>query len=785
MSALGRKLWRDFRQLRGQVLAIAAVMVGGIAMMTMALSNYHALSGTRTLYYSQYRFADVFAQVRRAPLSLLPAVREIDGVREAQARVNAMARIEVPGYPEPVTGQLVSLSAPGDPGLNAVHLESGRLAEGDAEIVVGASFAQAHGLAPGGELVAIINGRRQTLRIVGIGMSPEFVYQIRPGDVFPDFERFGVMWMSREALSTAFDLDGAFNDLVLGLERGARVEDVVDALDRLLAPYGAIGAHGRELQMSHRFLDEELGQLQVMTRMFTLIFLGVAAFLLNIVLGRLVGTQREQIAVLKAFGYSRWEVGAHYAALVMLMVGAGVLPGLLLGAWMGQGMAKLYMVYFSFPFLHWTLPPVVVALACAFALAAGAIGTVGALMRAFRLSPAEAMRPEAPPVFRRTLGERIGLARWLDPAARMILRTLERRPLRSGLSVLGIGMAGGMLVMSGFQSAAIEEMVETQFGFAQRDDLAVTLVEPAGLRAVQELAALPGVRAVEPFRAAPVVLRAGHRSHRTALQGLPRDADLKRVLDRDLRPMVLPPEGLLLTDYLADMLGLSPGDRVQVDFLDGPRRQVELTLTGTVNEYLGVGAYLPREQLNRLLQEDALVSGAWLSVDPLRRDLLLSELRARPRVAGITDREAMIRGFRQTLAESILTFTLIATVLAGSIAVGVVYNAARITLAERSREFATLRVLGYTRAEVRRLLAGELATLTLLALLPGFAIGHGLSVLLAWSFQSELYRIPVAVPAQAYALAGLLLLAATLVSILLVRNRLDRLDIASALKTME
>lgn len=785
MTALHRKLWRDLRQLRGQVIAIALVMVGGIGTMVMAQTNYAALAGTRALYYAEYRFAEVFARVKRAPLPLVEAVRATPGVREAEPRVTGFVTLEIAGYDEPVTGQMVSLPRPGDPGLNRLFLRAGRMPAADDEVVIGEVFAEAHGLRPGDALVAILNGRRQLLSISGVGLSPEFIYQIRPGDVFPDFERFGVLWMPYEPLAMAFDMDGAFNDLSLTLTREAREDDIIDALDAMLAPYGGAGAHGRDLQLSHRFLDEELGQLQVMTRLFTGIFLGVTAFLLNVVIGRLISTQREQIAVLKAYGYSRVEVSLHYAQLALLMVGVGVLPGLALGTWLGRGMADIYMDFYRFPYLAWSLEPFVVALACGFALAAAAIGTAGGLQRVFRLPPAEAMRPEAPPVFRRTLTERAGLGAVLDPAARMILRNLERRPLRTLLSVLGIGLAVGILVLSRFQRGAIEEMVDVQFGFAQRDDFAVTFSEPTSSRAASELAALPGVRAVEPFRSAAVRLRHGHREYRTALQGLPDDGDLKRVLDAELRPARLPDDGLLLTDYLADLLRVRPGDTIDVEFLEGHRRTLAVPVAGTVHEYLGVGAYARREVVNRLLGEGGALSGAWLSLAPGARVGVVQELRARPRVAAVTDRAAMVQSFRETMAESILTFTLIATLMAGSIALGVVYNASRITLAERGRELASLRVLGYTRREVRALLVGELFTLTFLALVPGFLLGVGMVLLLIEGFSSDLYRIPLAIAPSGFAIAGLVVLGATALSGYLVRRRLDELDLVAVLKLKE
>ncbi len=784
MKALHRKLWRDFWQLRGQSLAIALVVVGGIATMVMAMSNHQALSDTRARFYERHRFAEVFAHIERAPWDVLQELSALPGVRQAQGRVVVGVHLDMPDFDEAVTAQVVSLPE-GEDGLNQLYLREGTLPSQPSEVVVGEAFAEAHHLHPGSRITAIVNGRRQELLVSGVGLSPEFIYQIRPGDVFPDFARFTILWMPREALASAFDLAGAFNNVVMTLHPGTATAEVTGEVDRLLRPYGGTGAYGRDLQMSDRFLSEELKQLQTMTRLFSTIFLGVSAFLLNVVIGRLIGTQREQIAVLKAFGYTSWEVGLHYAQLVLLMVSVGVLPGVALGAWMGHGMARMYMTFYRFPYLEWSVSPAIWALAAAFVLAAAALGTVGGLRRVFNLAPAEAMRPEAPPVFHRTLSERLGLGHWFDPAAMMVVRNLERRPVRSLLSIVGIGLAGGILVMSRLQSSAIDEMVSVQFGLAQRDDLSVGFAHPTHWRAVDELAALPGVLAVEGYRESPVKLRNGHREYTTALQGLGAPGELKRVLDAELHANPPPPEGLMLTDYLATMLHVKPGDRLEVEFLDGRRERLDLPVASTVKEFLGVGAYARREWLNRLRQEDDVVSGAWLKVDPAKKADVLLALRERPRVSGVTDRAAAIRSFYDTMAESILTFTLIITFMAGSIAVGVVYNAARITLAERARDLASLRILGYTRDEVRNLLLGELATLSLLALLPGFALGYGMSALLVASFQSDLYRIPLVVHPVAFAFAGAVMLVASGLSAWLVARRLRRLDLVAVLKTRE
>jgi len=784
VKALQRKLLRDAWQLRGQALAIALVVIGGIATLVMALSNYQALQQTRERFYEEYRFAELFASLQRAPQSLLADLAALPGVHQAQGRVQALAHLELAGFERPITGQMVALPEhPGD--LHQLHLRSGAWPAQPWEAVLGEAFALAHGLQAGDALVAIVNGRRQELRISGIGLSPEFIYPVRPGDLFPDFVHFTVLWLPRETLAGALDLEGAFNQLLLDLAPGASEADLIAAVDRLLQPYGGRGSHGRDLQFSHRLLEEELLGLRTMSQLFGLIFLGVTAFLLSVLSARLIRTQQEQIALLKAFGYRNRQIAAHYAGLVLLLVSVGVLPGLALGAWLGRGMAELYASFYHFPFLDWGLRPELVLLACAFALSAAALGTAGGLWRAWRLAPAEAMRPPSPARFGHSRSERLLPSRWLPPSARMVARQLERHPGRTLLSVLGIALAGGILIMSRLQAAAIDEIVRVQFDLVQREHLSLVFTQATPIGALDELASLPGVLAVEGVRHSPVRLRHGPRSFVSAVQGLPEQSELRRVLDQQLQPVELPLQGLLLTEHLAQMLQIRPGQTLQVEFLDGRRDTLWLPVAGTVQEYLGVGVYARLGWLNPLLLEGELISGALLRIDPTQEMALLQALRQRPGVASVIEQERAIAAFMDTMAEGMLTFGLIMTLLASSIAVGVVYNAARITLAERARDLASLRVLGYTPQEVRDLLLGELGALVLLALLPAFAIGYGLSALLVAGMQNELFRIPLVVTPQAFALGGLVLLLASALAAWWALRRLRQLDLVAVLKTRE
>ena len=788
MTALNLKLLRDLWHMRGQALAIAAVIAGGVATLVMSLSTYDSLVASRDLFYRDYRFAEVFTRLTRAPEAVAARLAETPGVERIETRVVAVVKLEVAGFTDPVTGVLSSLPDTGQPLLNTLHLKRGRWLtpySGD-EVIVSDTFADAHGLHPGDRIHAVIHGKRKALTLVGVALSPEYVYQIAPGAMFPDFKRYGVLWMGRNALAAAYDMDGAFNNVSLTLTPGAEAQAVIDRLDGLLARYGGIGAFARKDQFSNRFLSEELKQLQTTATVFPSIFLGVAAFLLNVVVARLIATQREQIAVLKAFGYRPLAIGWHYLKLVLTVAFIGVAGGVALGAWFGQGLAGVYMELYRFPYLDYVLNPGVIAIALGVAGLAAASGTLVAVGRAVRLPPAEGMRPETPVVYRATLLERLGLQRLLSQPTRMILRHIERRPLKSLLTVFGIACAGGLMMVGNYQRGAIDFMVDIQFRQAAREDLAVGFIESTSGRALFELAQLPGVRHVEGFRDVAANLRFGQYHYRSAVYGIQPDGILHRSLDRNLRPVQVPPGGIVLTDHLANnILRVKPGDLLTVEVLEGRRQVLQVPVLGITKQYLGVSAYMRQDDLNALLREGHVVSGAYIGHAPDAAADLYARLHARPRVLGMVAHAAAIRSFYDTLGEFVLFFNMVATLLAATIAFGVVYNSARIALSERGRELASLRVLGFTHGEIAYILLGELALLTLAAIPLGFLVGVGLCGILVVVFESDLYRLPLVLEPYNFALSALVVTVSAVISGLLVWRQLGRLDLVGVLKTRE
>jgi len=787
MRALNIKLLRDLWSIRGQAIAIVFVVIAGVATYIMFLSTLSSLTITQAHYYDDYRFAHVFSSLKRAPESVKQRIEAIAGVVHVDTRVVANVNLDIEGFAEPVTGRLVSIPEGKEALLNKLFMRKGRLVDAgrDDEVILSETFANAHRLVVGDHVKAIINGRYKKLTIVGLALSPEYIHQLRPGSAFPDYKRYGILWMGREALASAYDMQGAFNDIAISISKDGNELTIIEQLDDVLAAYGGTGAYGRDDQFSNRFLTQELKNLANNARMFPMIFIAVAIFLLNVVAGRIVSMQREQIAALKAFGYGNVSICLHYFLMVLIIVVIGVSIGIATGIWLGQGMSYLYMDFFSFPYLNYHLENSVIISAVIINLLSAIVAAYFAVRRAMLLQPAEAMRPEPPVKYTVSWFERMGVGGWLNQPNRMIIRHISRRPVKSALTVLGIAFACGILMTGRFQQDTVSYMMDIQYNLMQRDDLALVFNEPTSRRVLFELQSLPGVEHAEVLRQVSVELSYGHRKHRTGILGLEPNAQLQRLMDVNLKPISMPEAGMIMTDYLAEMLGVAVGDEVVVKVMEGNRLSHSVPVVGLVNEYMGVSAYMDMQSLNRLLKEGDAVSGAKLQLDEQYLQSLFDYFKTVPAIASTLERKQEIVNFNKTMDETMIFVTMVATVFSSVIAFGVVYNSARIALAERSRELASLRVLGFTRGEISYILLGELTLLALCAIPLGFVAGYMLCAAIALGLQSELYRVPVIISLQTYAFAGAVVFVASFLSALVVRRKLDNLDLIAALKTKE
>jgi len=787
VRALDRKMLRDLRRIWAQTLAIALVLACGIMLMVGAQGTQRSLEQSRAAYYERYRFADVFAQATRAPRALLAEVAAIDGVALVEGRIRFHAVLDIAGMEEPATAQVLSLPADGAPILNVPLLRTGRMPNPlrPEEVLINEPLGQAHGLTPGSGFRGILDGQMRELTVTGWVLSPEFVYTIAPGAIMPDDRRFGLIWMNEAAAASATGMQGAMNDIALTLTRGADERAVIATLDRLLDPYGGTGAHGRDRQASHSFLDSELEQLAGLARFMPPIFLIVAAFLVNMVLGRLIAIERPQIGLMRAVGYTRFEVAAHYLKLAGLIGVVGVALGWGLGWSIRNGMLAIYGDFFRFPFLLRDFSLTAAVLSGGLGLLAVLLGAMRAVLAALRLAPAEAMQPPAPPVFSRGWLDRALGAFRLRQTTMMIFRSIIRWPGRAAITLFGVSASVAVLVASYFLFDAMAVVTDRSFGQGNRQQITLTLNQAQPLAVLDDALALPGVRRVEGAFAVPVRLVNGHRDRLSALQGHFEGAELARLMDDVAGATALPAEGVVLPALLARTLGVAPGDMLRLELLAAPREVLELPVAAVIHQSLGQEAHIAAPALFAALRIAPQVNQLHLLVDTDQMAELNAQIKQTPAVAGLADWAEVRRQFDATMAENLLTMVAIYTIIGVLIAIGVVYNAARIQLSERSHELASLRVMGFTRAEVGFVLVGEMMLLSLLAVPLGWVLGGLFAAGMVEAVSTDVVQLPYVVSRRTYAAAATVVVLASLGAALLVRRRLDRVDLNTALKARQ
>lgn len=787
MSLLDRKLLRDLGTMRGQVVTIALVVAAGVAVFVASISTYDSLYAARDRFYAAARFPQVFVTLKRAPLPVAGRLAEIPGIASVAPRIAQDVIVDWPSAMLPVSARVISLTRGGDEPLSRLHLRSGTAPEpGDSRgAVVNEAFAEANGVRPGMEVRVILNQRVQAFRITGVALSPEFVYAVKPGIPIPDDRFYAVLWVDRTAAEAAFNMDGAFDDFVASLAPGTDAKPVIEELDRLLEPYGSVGAVERRDQPSNRFLEDELGQQRMTSVTVPFIFFGVAAFLLNVALGRLVAVQREQIAALKALGFSNAPLVRHYLMLVAVVVLIGSAIGIAAGQAFGHAMILSYRGFFRLPELHFELTPWSAVAGVTVSFTAAALGVVTALQRVVTLAPAVAMRPAPPRRFRHSVIEAALPTRLLSPRRAMVVRNMAGRPLRAALTILGVALAVPMVVLGLFWRDAIDRMIEVQFTLVERGNTAVTFPHPLDRAILGDLAREPGVLAVEGQRIVPVRLRAGHRTYLTSVIGLPARAELRRPHNAALRPIEVPPDGITLTRRLAERLGVAEGDLLTVEVMEGKRRRADLPVSATVDEVIGMATYMEIGTLNRLTGEGDVVSAAALYVDPAAMSDLSSRFKELPVIESVSMKAYALTSFLDKIAGLVLVSAGILTAFAVIIAVGVVYNSVRIGFQERAWELASLRVLGFTRAEVARILFSEYAVEVGLGVPIGLALAQTTVTLIARFHSNESFQIPAVVGARTFIAAAAVVIVAALASAYVVRRRIDRLDLVSVLKTRD
>ncbi|MEX0866942.1 MAG: FtsX-like permease family protein [Pirellulales bacterium] len=792
MSILHRKLLRDLRSSKGLLIAIASIITIGVMLFVYMRTTYYNLLLAKSEYDYEGRLADFWIDLKKAPLSAIEPIREMPGVARLESRIQFFATVDLARSEQPLNGLVISLPDDRQQRLNDVRLTRGSYFSDQRaeEVIVNDLFAAEHGIYPGQTIHLILNNRRQELFVVGTAMSVEFVYLLGPGSLVPDPAHFGVFYIKRSFAEEVFDFDGATNQLVgrFSPEVAGDGGGLLDAIERRLEPYGVFSKTPQRLQASNRFVSDEIEGLGTFARIMPAIFLTVAALVLNVLMSRLVDQQRTIIGTLKALGYRNAQLFLHYTLFGLVVGLIGGLLGLGLGYLMAAWVTDIYGQFYSFPNLANRFYPSVHLQGLAICLATALIGSLRGAKEAIQLSPAEAMRPKPPARGGAIWLEKLSLLwRRLSFGWRMVLRLLFRHKLRTTAGLFAAA-SGAALLMCGFMmSAAMRYLVDFQYREVLRSDIDLTFSDEQGLDALLEARRLPGVDHAEPQFTLAGTFSHGHHRRDGGIIGLRSDARLTVPRTDRGDAVAIPEAGLVMSRRLANWLDLKVGDRVTFQPTVGERRSLQLPVASITDGYLGIAVYADIEYLSRLVAEEFVMNAVQLQTDgsPANLARLYAEIKQLPAVQAANEREDVIFNLEDTFIKTQNVFIFLLILFAGVIFFGSILNSSLISLAERRREVATLRTLGYTNWQVGGLFLRESMLVNLCGAALGMPIGYALAWLLAWAYTTEMFRFPLVAPAWSWAGTLIAAVAFGLAAHAVVQREINRMQWLEALNVKE
>ncbi|MDH3719324.1 MAG: FtsX-like permease family protein, partial [Planctomycetota bacterium] len=755
-------------------------------------STFYNLNTAKSQYYAQGRMADFWIDVKKAPLAELSEVSNLTGVTEIRSRIQFFATVDLPHVAKPLNGLVLSLPDHRKSLINDIHLISGSYFtdQRDNEVIVNDAFARRRGIQPGDWIHLILNNRRQELFVVGTAISCEFVYSLGPGAFVPDPEHFGVFYLKRTYAEEVFDFDGAANQVVgrLAPEIRDRPEEFLRRAEQLLDPFGVIGKIGRKDQASHRFLSDEIRGLGVFATYMPAIFLAVAALVLNVLISRLTEQQRTVIGTLKAIGYSNRAIFFHYLKFGMAVGLIGGLVGCIAGYFMAWWVTDLYTNYFEFPELTNRFYPLIYLLAISISLLFALAGSVFGARQAVRLQPAEAMRPKPPQAGRAVWLERLT---WLwqrfSFGWRMVVRLIIRHRLRTSVGIFAAAMGSGLLTCGFMLSAAMVFLVDFQYSQIIRSDFDLSLADEQSEAALDEARRLPGVDYAEPLLYVAGTFRYGPYQRKGAVTAIRQGAQLTVPHDARGRAISVPDVGLVMSRKLAELLHVSVGDMITFEPTRGLQRPQQVPIARIAEGYLGMSVYADIEFMSRLIGEELAVNAVQLKTNPAPAAMaaLYRDLKHLPTLQAVNERADVIRNLDANYIEVQNIFIGLLTLFAGVIFFGSILTASIIGLAERQREVATLQVLGHTEWQIGGLFLRESVLVNLTGATIGLPLGYLLTTLLAWYYDTELFRFPVIWSNGIIAKTLLLAMSFTLLAHLIVQRNVSRTNWVEALNVKE
>jgi len=791
VGVLNRKLLRELRTSRSLLLAITSIIAVGVMCFVYMRSAYHNLSLAKWRYYTQCRMADFWVEVKKAPLAELEAVGRMPGVVAVRPRIAMFATVDLDRVVAPLNGLVLSLPDRRAPIINDIVLKRGGYftQRRDNEVIVNDAFARHHDIFPGQWLHLILNNRRQELFVVGTAISSEFVYLVSPGSISPDPEHFGVFYLKKSYAEDVFDFAGAANQVVGQLAPATQQhpDEVLHRIETLLAPYGVFTTTPQHNQTSNRFLSDEIRGLGVFANIMPFIFMAVAALVLNMLMVRLIDQQRVTIGTLKAIGYTDRQIFWHFGKYGLALGSIGGLVGLALGFAMAEFVTSLYRMFYEFPDLANRIYPGTYLGGLGISLACAVVGSLHGGRAALRLNPAEAMRPRPPAQGGAIWVEHVDwLWRRLSFGWRLVLRNVFRHRLRAAVGVFAASMGAALLVTGFMLAGALNYLIDFQFDLIMRSDIDLTFDDERGVGALLEAQQLPGVDHAEPMLDVSCTFINGPYRRRGGITGLLPNARLTIPRDRQGRAVRVPSTGLAMSRKLAEILHATQGRPIVVLPVKGRREPIEMQIAEITDSYVGMSVYADLGYLSSRVGEEFAMTGVQLALDRSgsREGELYRQLKRLPALRAVNARSNVVRNLRMVV-ETQRIFIGFLVIFAGVIFFSSLLNSSLIGLAERRREVATLRVLGYTAWQVGGLFLRESMLLNFLGTMLGLPLGYLLAVVMSILYNTEMFRFPLVSPPSVWVTTVLLAIVFALAAHVIVQRSIHQLDWLDASKTRE
>ncbi len=787
MNILFRNLIRDIKKSKGQFISILIIVILGVAFYTSLNSVFKNLSNSSDSYYKQYRLADIWVDLYNAPTSIEKKVESLPNVKMVTGRIVKDASISI--SEENATLRFITLPDVKKDIVNDIVIKSGRyFSEDDSnQCLLDEDFLKANNLELGGYIYPIINGNEVKLKIVGAAKSPEFVYTLKDSSqMMADNKKFGIIYIKQSFGEAIFDSKGSINSISIQVSNNNDIESTKDDIKKALKNYGIKSVIDRDEQTSCSMISEEIKQLKSMGGTFPVIFFMVASVIIYIMMGRMVENQRVQIGVLKALGFTNVQVLTYYMSYSTIIAVIGSLIGSILGTYMGLGLTRLYNQYFNLPlgeikiYGEFVVPAFILTLI--FCLFAG----YNSCKIIFKIMPSEAMREKSPQGGKKTLVERIDFIwRNITNLEKIIVRNLFSYKRRALLTSLGIIFSSAILLVALGMNDSINFMINQQYGSIQNYDIKVKFSNLISVNELNSIKNIAHVKELEPVLETGVEISNGWKSKNVGFTALIKDPQMYKVEDKNGNNISLPSNGILISEKLANILGVKANDSVDIKFFFPGKEKEEVVIKGIVVQYIGLSTYTSMENLNSMLGEGMIASSAVLKLDNSEfENEVKNQLKDMPGVTSVESKSDSLNALLKNMGATKSSMGAM-IMLAAILLIAVLYNIATINIFERQRELATLKVLGFTNNEIKKLIFNENYIISIFGMIIGLPFGKWLGGLMMATSSTDSYTIPYVVKIKSYIIAIILTFMFTVITNFILMNKIKAIDMLEVLKNKE